>query len=128
MDGGLVMSDPKPGPRGLAVGWVNPSARIENLEDAIRRLHRKVADIEALADDLGKKSDAAYEKRFTEDWAYHEGRGDTYEEAESLLRAALADPDSTQTSGHTSPAAGDTPEAAARKGSQPAVSGTHLGT
>ena len=36
--------------------------------------------------------------------------------------------DSTQTSGHTSPAAGGTPEAAARKGSQPAVSGTHLGT
>ena len=34
----------------------------------------------------------------------------------------------TQTSGHTSPAAGETPEAAARKGSQPAVSGTHLGT
>ena len=33
-----------------------------------------------------------------------------------------------QTSGHTSPAAGETPEAAARKGSQPAVSGTHLGT
>ena len=34
----------------------------------------------------------------------------------------------TQTSGHTSPAAGGTPETAARKGSQPAVSGTHLGT
>ena len=32
------------------------------------------------------------------------------------------------TSGHTSPAAGGTPEEAARKGSQPAVSGTHLGT
>ena len=34
----------------------------------------------------------------------------------------------TQTSGHTSPAAGRNPEAAVRKGSQPAVSGTHLGT
>ncbi|HEY9408622.1 MAG TPA: hypothetical protein VIP77_03485 [Jiangellaceae bacterium] len=43
--------------------------------------------------------------------------------------AQAADPKrSTQTSGHTSPAAGETPETAARKGSQPAVSGTHLGT
>lgn len=59
------------------------------------RLRAKVARVEALADDLDKKSEAAYEQRFTEDWAYYEGRGDVYEEAERLIREAIDEPDTT---------------------------------
>ena len=53
---------------------------------------------------------------------------DSIDDVIAAVRGAIAEFDGTQTSGHISPAAGGTPEAAARKGSQPAVSGAHLGT
>ena len=106
---GAATSAKEQAERAIAAGWVSPGEHrieVERLTKSVgafsaardaakkgwQEANDKVARVEALAEDLDKKSTAAYESRYTEDWAYHEGRGDAYEESERLIRAALAEP------------------------------------
>lgn len=107
----------------LAAGWVSPDEHHETLNDYgkavgdLNLANYRLGRVEALAGELEAADNGSADKD------YRLARFVVTE-----LRAAIAMYGGTQTSGHTSPAAGGTPEAAARKGSQPAVSGTHLGT
>ncbi len=105
----------------LALGWLSP---VEHTT------YRDLATL-AAANDIqrAKRAEAKVERvAALADALEHWFGDDSIDDVIAAVRGAIAEFDGTQTSGHTSPAAGDTPEAAARKGSQPAVSGTHLGT